>query len=471
MIILDPNKKVPLYEQLYREIRKSILANEFKEGERLKPIRVLAKELGVSHNTVNHAYMQLLSEGYIRATQGSGYYVEKLNYLVQQTGPDGESVTRKGSQKQDRIKWDFHFDSFDGNLFPWGKWKRNVLNAMIEESYKERIFYQENKGSRELRKNICTYIHHSRGIVCEPSQIIITPGTQHALEIVMNILPKKHYKVAVEEPLHEGIWQVVVNRGWEMEPIPVRDSGIDANLLEKTDCDLLYVMPSHQFPTGVTLSLDKRLQILEWARRRNLYIIENDYDNEFIYDKSPLLSLHSMDRNNHVIYMNSMARILSPEIRCGYLILPKNLVPVYEERYKSYFSSEPSYDQSALSVFIEDGSLERQARKMSVMAARKFATLTKVFHQKLHGLAEISGEGTGSFVLIRIHGLGSKQQVLEELLLRGIRIYDAAPCWHAGKEDCEELYLFGFGAIPEEQMEQACLDFAEALQGLKGHEI
>ena len=469
MIILDKNKKVPLYEQLYREIKKSILSGELKKDEKLKPVRVMAAELKISHNTVDRAYMQLLSEGYVRSVQGSGFYVEELFSL--QSVPSRKEISYTEDTykipKKELLKWDFRYDAYDSSQFPWNKWKKNVANAMLEESYADSIAYGSGKGSLKLRECICDYVYKTRRIICSPLQVIITPGFQYSMEIIMSVLPKAEYNVAIEEPAHNALWHFLKQKDLKITGIPVLESGIDANMLEKTDCNMLFTSPSHQFPTGISLQLVKRLQILEWSRRTHSYVIECDYDCEFTYKQETLLSMASLDRNDHVIYMNTFTNIMSPEIRCEYLILPEPLVPVYEEKFRYQNFPQPEYLQMALAEFIADGSLEAQARKMSALSDRKLKIIKEVLKRQPGDLMEAAKEAGGSYVLIRIRNFPDKVLLLHQLLSAGIRLYDPGNCWHFSQAQGNEFYLLGFGAIHEDKLEKAMTELADAVFDIK----
>lgn len=465
MLQLDSNKKVPLYEQLFRELRERILAGEYGTDYRLKPIRILAQELSVSHNTINRAYQQLLAEGYIRATQGSGFYVEELYSLEEIRKRPRESGEGRNGQTAAKaeVKYDFSRNSMENEAFPWNKWSRYLQEAILEERYGRQISEGENKGDIRLREGICDYVNRTRGVGCAPEQIVICPTTEHAMEIVTNVLPEREYVVGVEEPGSEKMRRIFISRGCAIRPIPLTGQGMDANALEHSDCSLLYVTPSCQFPTGATLPLIKRLQILEWCRRNGAYCIENDYENEFLYGEAPILSLQSLDRNGIVIYVSSFSDVLTPEIKCAFVILPPKLLEHYEERYYYFRPAMPHYEQRALARFIEDGHLERQSRRVAVANRRKKEIFLRFAREKLKGQIRCFAGALGSHFLIEIFRCGDARAMADRFLSHGIRIYPTEEYWYDQSQAPRNIFMMSFGAIPEKEMMGACESFAKVL--------
>ena len=465
MIHLDKKKGLPLYEQLYEQLQQSIIRGELKRGEALKPIRVLAEELQVGKNTVNRAYQQLLSEGYIRSVIGSGYYVEELSDLVYKRP---EYIGTYLSEKEDYpIQYNFNYENIDGESFPWTKWRQYVQNALLEESYSTEISYEENKGNLELRKGLCTYLNNSRGIRCTPEQIVISPGTQYAVDTIAEILPQSHYRVGFEEPGYDDMRNIFQKKGHTIVPLPVIESGVDLQILEHTNCNLMYLLPSHQFPTGITTSLTRRLQLLEWAQKKQIYIIENDYDNEFTYGKSRLHSLKYLDEGDNVIYLSTLSKVLSPSIRCAYFVLPESLMEVYDARYQYYYSCLPTFTQRALASFIGDGHLEKHVRKMSLVNKKKHQIFMSTMYKLLSEEIEIYDATAGSHVLMKINGCCDQKALLNQMLRRGIKIYGTKEFWYKKENSKEDTFLVGYNSISEQDVEKACQAFAAALKDIK----
>ncbi|MGI6096317.1 MAG: PLP-dependent aminotransferase family protein [Lachnospiraceae bacterium] len=469
MIHLDKEKRLPLYEQLYEQLQQAIIQGELKRGEALRPIRVLAEELQVGKNTVNRAYQQLLSEGYIHSVVGSGYYVEDISDLIyKKTDAYGPRIEEE--QDNYSIRYNFNYENIDGTSFPWTKWRQYVQNALLEESYQTEITYEENKGNLELRKSLCAYLNSSRGIRCVPEQIVISPGTQYAVDMIAEILPPAHYRVGFEEPGYDDMRNIFLSKGHDIIPLPMNDSGVDLHIMEQTNCNLMYLLPSHQFPTGVTTSLTRRLQLLEWAKNRQIYIIENDYDNEFTYGKSRLPSLKYLDEGDNVIYLSTLSKVLSPSIRCAYFVLPEKLMERYDTRYQYYYSSLPTFSQRALASFIGDGHLEKHVRKMSLANKKKHQIFIATMYQLLREQIEIYDATAGSHVFMRIKGCCDQKLLLNQMQKRGIKIYGTKEFWYQKDKIKEDTFLVGYNSIPEQEVERACTAFAAALMDIRKDE-
>ena len=340
MIYLSNDNSKPLYLQIYEAIRQNILNGAMPKNTALQPIRILANELNVSKNTVEHAYQQLLEEGMIRAVKGSGYYVEDI-VKIRLTTKKKRSSSEKTSdppvtlpEKQNTIRYDFRYSICDTHLFPWSKWKQYVTNAILDEATVQFSRYESNKGYHPLRVSLCEFLQRTRGVKCSPEQIIICAGTQYGLETILSLISSSHKCVAFEEPGFIGMRRIFQNHQFEIKPVTIQEEGIDIDYIQRNPVDIVYLTPSHQFPTGVTTSFQNRLRLLNWAEQKNGYIIENDYDSEFLYGKRILPSLQALDKNNRVIYLGTLSKAISPSIRCAYYILPPPLLELYEKKYK-----------------------------------------------------------------------------------------------------------------------------------------
>ena len=465
MILLDRKSRRPLFEQIFRALKKDIIEGWLKKNEALKPIRILAEELQVSNNTINMAYRQLLAEGFIRSVRGSGYYVEDIEavfgHLVKAKKENPASVN---SEKEKGLLYDFKYESVEGGAFPWVKWRQYMQNAILEESYVKLIEYECNKGNEYLRASICQYINKSRGVNCTPDQIIICAGTQYAMDILTNVLPDKKYQVGVEEPGYNAMRQIFLNKGYQIKPIAITNNGIDLEELEQSQCNLLYLTPSHQFPTGVTTSLSARKKILEWAKKREGYVIENDYDNEFLYGQRSLPSIQALSGGENVIYLSTLSKVLSPALRCAYLVLPPRLMRVYEDKYKYYYSALPTCHQKALAQFIFDGQLEKHVRKVSSQNRKKYEIISGIIEELLPNTVRIVEPSAGTHLLIELAGCINQNDMISRMKGQGIGIYGTKRYWFNKKHAPEKFFLLGYNSMEEEELETAVRAFAAALE-------
>lgn len=457
----------PLYEQLYEELKENILSNQLPKDKALSSVRIMAKELQVSRNTVDRAYQQLLAEGYIRSVPGSGYYVEDIahDYFADEKAKEEREKNDALSRKAVKLKYDFKYSSSNAEIFPWNKWKKCVQNALLDESYQGTISYETNKGNLQLRECLCNFLNRHRGVVCDPEQVILCPGTQFAIEILADILSPHAYNLAFEEPGYDAMRNLFLKKGYSFTTIPVLEDGIDDELLSATNCNLLYMTPSHQFPTGVVTSVKKRNRILKWAYEKEAYIIENDYDSEFRHGEIPIPSFQSLDHSQRVIYIGTLSKVMLPSIRCAYIILPKQLLPKYDEIYKDFNSALPSYHQMALCHFLEDGSLDKLIRRMSKLNEEKYELLTDEIKKNLKPYVEIPKQPSGVHTLVRIPKCQDQEALLDYLHQCAIGIYGTKQYYYNKKNAREDMFLVGFNSMSEEEIKKGCRRFGEALHG------
>lgn len=462
MIFIDKHKKVPLYEQIYLGYRKAIEENTLEKGSLLPPIRSLAKELNVSLNTVSKAYQLLLSENYVRSVQGSGYYVRNVKTVQNKTKAEALHICSNSSD--DGIQYDFNYETMDSLLYPWSKWRHYLLKAISDEAIQENIGYEDKKGSLELRQILCQYMYRTRGIQCDTDQIIICAGKQYAMDIILDILPPKYDCVGIEDPCLPRVRKAFRDKGKKRISIPLAEEGLAVTKLEKSPCNLLYTTPSHNFPTASVTSLTKRVQLTEWAKRTESYVIEDDYENEFFDNLQTIPAIYSLDHDDRVIYIHTLSRVLSPSIRCSYVVLPKPLLAAYERRYKYYYTALPLHHQTALAHFIQDGHLERQCRKTKTYNQKRYQKLMCFFTNKLSDLVSCIPVSSYSHLLLTIKPCTNAGELLEVMEENGIRIYSAKNFWNTDASVAENIFILGFHGIPEDSLLPACEKFASILR-------
>lgn len=470
MIYVDKSNSTPLYHQLYNSVVEEISNGSLPKNSPLPPIRALSKKLNISLNTVQKAYLQLAAEGYVRSIQGSGYYVEDISNTFLDTLEEmpvikpASDTSAKAAQNV-KIRYDFKHDVVYSHLFPWKLWRQYVNNALIKEENQEKIQYESKKGNYELRANICHYLNRNRGVHCDPEQVILVPGTQYGIEIISRLLPAEKHRIAYEEPAHNGMRNIFLQNGYELFPVPVTENGIDINGLFASPCNLLYVMPSHQFPTGRTIPVSNRLRLLEWAIKNDAYILENDYDSEFTYQTRPIPSLQSLDRYDHVIYFNTFAKVLTPSMRTAFFILPYSLLDKYEQMYRYFNAALPSFNQIALSDFIASGDFEKHLRKLVKTNEKKYSLLIKCIQTSLAPYMDIVDTPAGSHIIVRIRQCKNQQNLIDCLKEKQIAIYGVQEYWHV-KPAPEDIFLLGFSSLEEKDIPAACEALARSLSEL-----
>lgn len=436
MIRLDKKSKTPLYDQLYLEIRDSIITGKMKKGTKLTAVRVMAKDLGVSKNTVETAYKQLMAEGFIVPRKGSGYYVENIesDYALAKTGDmnylknaENQEKKRESSHFDNKIIYNFRYSSIEVSNFPWKKWKHYVGEAIADMEYQDYVSYESSKGNKELRGNIKKFLGDNRGVKCSTSQIILCSGTQHAAEIVANLLGENGLNVAFEEPGFYTTRNIFKKSGCRVVSVDVRADGIDIEKLSTTQSKLVYVTPSRQMPTGVVMPLERRKELLKWAEKNDAYIFEDDYDSEFRYGSMPIPSIQSLDTNDRVIYVGTFSKILLPSFRLAYLVLPQSLLKLYEKKYRYFNSFLPTSHQIATSKFMEDGSLDRHMRKIINLNEKKCDVLRKSLMKYMGNQVSFYGEPGGTHLLVKINNAGDEESVLNKLKAKGYKYTEQEP--------------------------------------------
>lgn len=351
------------YYYLYTVMKEDILSGVIKENEKLPSKRSLAEHLGISLITVENAYQMLKEEGYIESRERSGYFVMKLPTVQRE-----RDQNRKLQLLKEPNDWD---DSNDRktpndredskNLFPESLYFKTVRSVMAE--YGNRLLQKApNEGCEILRNAIAQYLLRYRGIFAQPEQIIIGSGAEHLYGTVVRMFGNdKIY--GIENPSYSQIQKVYEGMGVGCEPLQMGEEGITSAALEKTSADVLHVTPFHSYPSGVTATVGKRYEYLEWAKKGSHYIVEDDFDSEFFMPGKPIETLYTLDHENRVIYINTFSKSLSPSIRIGYMILPPQLKEAYERTSGGFSCTVPVLDQYVLAEFINRGHFEQHLNR------------------------------------------------------------------------------------------------------------
>lgn len=403
-----PAPDVPLYQQLYDHLQAAILSGQLKEGLKLPSTRGLADELGISRNTVLTAYDELMAEGYLESVEGSGTFVapvlpdlllttpDRLDSQASQSyGPEthqphlSERARRQLASPQNYpstllLKGGRQRPFLVGipalDAFPYDLWSRLVVRR-ARGLNSDAFTYHGPAGYHPLREAIAAHVTVSRRIRCTPEQIVIVSGSQGALHLAAAMLIDPGDPVWMEDPGYNGARGALVGAGARLIPVPVDQEGlvVSAGIARAPQARLVYVTPSHQFPLGVTMSLARRLALLEWAKRANAYILEDDYDSEYRFAGRPLAALQGLDEAQRVIYIGTFSKVLFPALRLGYLILPPSLVePLLTVRGLVDFHP-PLLEQVVLADFMAEGHFTRHLRRMrSLYAERRAALLEAV---------------------------------------------------------------------------------------------
>ncbi|WP_410515189.1 PLP-dependent aminotransferase family protein [Paenibacillus sp. BR2-3] len=461
-ILIDKLSDMPLIRQVYEHIRTQILRGELKTGDRLPSSRELAFDIKVSRNVVIEAYEQLIAEGYLESRQGSGTYVaegtflEELNYHL--ALPSLQAVESRENPK-DVI--DFRSGIPDLDLFPRKIWGQLAYRMSLETSHTA-FGYGNPEGRLELRLALTKYLLRTRGIRCTPEQIVVTSGATQAFSLIAKLLLKPGDEVVIEDPVTHEIQTIFTEPGSVLCPVPVDGYGMKTDLIppDKKPA-FIFVTPSHQFPLGGILPIQRRLQLIKFARATDCYIVEDDYDSEFRYLGPPISSLQGLEPER-VIYVGTFSKILSPGLRVGYLILPPSLTD--RCRNIKWFNDlhSPSLEQLTLARFIEEGHLERHVSKMKKIYRQRRETLINSLTHHFPNQIKISGHSTGLHFIVEFTELDFTKELLQKIYEHHVRVYPVE-LHTICKEDHNNKLILGYGNVSMELIEKGILRLRNAM--------
>lgn len=470
-IRLQTADKSCLYEQIYEHIKREIREEKLLAGERLPSTRSLAEYLQVARSTVDCAYSQLLSEGYIEARPCKGYFVcpveglfslesskEDIGHAQKVSGipaapfaDDSRLPARLSKEPENSAKVRVDFSPYDIDMsgFPFSVWKKITRNILTEAN--DELFARgEAQGDIELRRTICRYLHSSRGVNCRPEQIIVGAGNDYLLLLLEKILGR-HVRIAMENPTYKRSYRIFQSFAYEIVTVDMDEGGIQARKLQQENVTAVYCMPSHQFPTGVVMPIGRRMELLKWAdREEGRYLIEDDYDSEFRYLGKPIPALQASDKHGSVIYIGTFSKAIAPAIRVSFMVLPEALLEKYLRDCSFYSCTVSRIDQSILNEFIRDGYFERHLNKMRKIYKAKHDLLLGEL-QDFRKTFVISGENAGLHLLLTSRSGVPEKTLLEKAAAEGVRLYGLSDSM-TKNASASSTVLLGFGGVAETQI-------------------
>lgn len=458
----------PLARQLYTALRARILDARFAGGSRLPASRDLAQMLGVSRNTVTRALDQLYSEGYVQGRVGAGTYVAELaNVAVTQSVALNSPATSAAVQQLHVHHLPlpptgppraFRVGVPALDLFPFETWARLTARFWRKPDF-ARLGYGDPAGDRKLRELIAAYLRNSRGLQCDPAQVVITCGAQQAISLCAQLLVQPGDSVAVENPGYRAAGHALAVAGAQLQGISIDANGLDtAQLAQTQNCRLVYVTPSHQYPAGVTLSLPRRLELLEWAERNDGWIIEDDYDGEYRYTGTPLAPLAALDRQGRVLYVGTFCKITFPALRLGYLVLPPTLAEAFARRRALDIRHSEIGTQAVMAEFISAGHFQRHIRRMRSAARARRDALLAGWPNNIRGCASMPTVDAGLHLCVRVDSIERERELIALAASVGVEINGLSSYWlpdSATPADQRAGLVLGFAAVPQADIERA----------------
>lgn len=401
------NSQVPLYVQVYEQFREMILSKRLRPGDRVPASRNLALETGVSRVIINQAYEQLMMEGYLVGRTGSGTFVSDTvpDILLHAGMQEGAKSDSKGptpdtsySATGSRLDIEpFQIGTPSLDQFPFKIWQQ-VGTRVLKELKGTHVGYEDTLGYMPLRKAVAAYLRISRAVKCEAEQVIIVTGSLQGLNLTIKSLLEKGDEVWMEDPGYPGAKDSFLDAGVTICPVPICEDGLDIDLARQkyAHAKMAYITPSHQFPLGYTLSQNKRLELLEWARLKDMWILEDDYDSEFRYEGQPLESLQGLDKNGRVIYSGTFSKTLFPGLRLAYIVVPsRDMIPRFRKIKNNLDRQSPILEQLIVTRFIEEGHFLRHIRKMRLLYADRKNVLVGLLKASLREYLQIIPSSSG----------------------------------------------------------------------------
>ena len=437
---IDGRKTLPLFRQIYDQIRTAILQGELKTGDRVPSSRELVHRLGISRTTVVTALDMLISEGYLATRHGSGTFVasdvpDQPVSLKPATGDDSNLPIHHHenllSEFGDSLRACNRHLWYEGrpaplcpgepalDLFPtkiWSKIVRRVWKSIAPSD----LSYGEPAGYAPLRNQIAEYLRSHRGVNCDASQVVIVSGTQQAIDVVARIALEPGDKVLFENPGYLSAASAFENQRAELIALPVDDLGAAIRQVSKQDQDakLVYVTPSHQYPLGVTMSIERRLELIDWAQRNDVLILEDDYDSEYRYGQKPLPCLQGLGNDSRTVYVGSFSKVICPAIGIGYAIVPPWMIAPVENALRLISRPPSQTEQIVVSEFIREGHFVRHIRRMRKSHALRQACLVDALDKKVSPWCQVIGNSAGLHCTLTLKGRNPKDTYLVERLLK-----------------------------------------------------
>jgi GntR family transcriptional regulator/MocR family aminotransferase len=440
-----------LYEQIYRYMKSEIQRGNIRWGEKLPSTRLLAGQLDVSRSTVQMAYDQLLSEGYMESVPCRGYFVchtEELYHL------DAEAAEEEVNEEPEKscCRYDLAPSGTDLEHAPYAVW-RKLSREVFCQDQRELFRLGDPKGEYGLRSVICSYLHQARGVNVQPSQVVIGAGSDY-LQMLLSRMLGTDRRIAMESPTYRHAYEIFQRLGYDCCTVSMDRYGMDVEELGASGADIAYVMPSHQYPLGTVMPVRRRQELLQWAaEREGRYIIEDDYDSDFRYVGRPIPSLQGSDRHQKVIYIGTFSRSIAPSIRIGYLVLPAPLLDRYEQVGRKFSCTVSRTDQRILQLFMERGYFERHLNKMRALyKSRHDVLLGEV--RKIKGVNRILGERSGVHILLEMAEPWTEQELVRLAAEAGVRVYPLSE-YCIDDQVYEPAVLLGYAAVTEDEIRQS----------------
>lgn len=446
--------KQSIYEYLYKCIKQDIIEGKLVAGERLPSKRTLAVNLGISTITVENSYGQLMSEGYIYSLPKKGYYVSDLSGVTR-IKPVKYEIPRKKENDEPKYDMDLSSNRTDPDSFPFATWAK-LMRRVITDKQEDLMKISPSEGTWELRAAIAMHLASFRDMQVEPEQIIIGAGTEYMYGMLIQLLGRdKTY--CVEDPGYSKIARIYSSNNVKYCYAGMDKEGICPDKIRECDADIVHISPTHHFPTGITMPVSRRFELLAWANEKDdRYIIEDDYDSEFRMTGKTIPTMKSIDIGEKVIYMNTFSRTLTPTIRISYMVLPPHLAAVYRERLSFYSCTVSNFEQYTLAEFIQDGYFEKHLNRMRLFYSRqREAVLSVLKSGSCKCVGRVREADSGLHFILELNTKLSDDAVKKQLDSCGIHINALSEYYHDKANSISHQFVISYSNLKIDKFKDA----------------
>ncbi|MCL5960096.1 MAG: PLP-dependent aminotransferase family protein [Chloroflexi bacterium] len=481
LLKVERSGDVPVYRHIARQLREAIIAGHLEPGVRLPSSRDLAAHLGVSRNTIVNAYEELLADEYLEGRHGSGTYVSsRLPHLpaggeIPAVIGESRGTERKLAAWAARVaschppepsavgplQYDFRPGSGAWEAFPWSLWRR-ILAREWQRMGAVGVGYGDPAGYRPLRESVAKYLARSRGVQCGAEQVVVVNGTQQALDLLARLWLDKEQAVVLEDPGYPPAHRLFAAHGARLLPVGVDEQGLLVDELPERGARAALVSPSHQFPTGATMSLGRRLALLAWAADRGVLLLEDDYDGDLPGEGRLIPALQGLDRSGSVVYLGTFSNVLFPGLRVGYAILPPDLVAPFAASKDLADRQTPILEQRVVAAFLAEGHFERHIRRMRDFYRVRRDALLDAIREHLPGRVDLAPSSGGLHILVWLRADVDENELVLRAAEIGVGVYPAGQCF-LRQHDTPGLVL-GFGGMDERRVGEGISRLADLVK-------
>ena len=474
MIAIDRNDSTPFYQQIHRQMVRSIESGLYRVGDRLPSIRPFAQQLGVSRNTVEQAYLELVQEGYVSSRQGSGYYVslavaprhveQSLSIEYRQALAELQAYDR--AQTKTKPHFDFAVEGMEPDAFPFYRWARISRDVMLDEGRAGICEVIDPRGLRAFREQIARHLAKDQDINAQPEQIAVFPSVGHAMVSILRLLAENGFSALVEDPCHPQV------------STAIRESGIPAvsSLLNRTELrggavrfthghpHIVCVSPENRYPMNTAMSLDDRKRLVAWASQTDSLLLENTYCHEFRFGGAHVPTLHALSTDGRVIVVGSFAESLSPSMGIAYLVLPPSLM-IRWLKQRGQSGQLPWHVQATFAEFMRQDLWTAHLRRLQTSLRNKRHAMAIALETHMGDASSFIQQESSLHMLIRVKDGRPESELVELAARKGVRVYPTADTWTNTAPADWNYVMIGYAGIPFDDIEPGIAALAHAWFG------